>query len=213
MTHTSGEIRTVRPFTRTDLNATVATLARAFDDDPVMMWIFPDERMRRRRLPSFFASTLRGTGLRHDGTEVSVLEGGTVLGAAIWLPPGTWRPPLWRQLLALPGVMVRLGSRLPVASATYGALLRVHPSRPHWYLSGIGTDPPAQGTGVGSELMRSRLVRCDADQLPAYLESSKERNVPFYERHGFQVIGELSLPGGGPTLWLMWRDPQDEEGR
>jgi ribosomal protein S18 acetylase RimI-like enzyme len=213
MTHTSGEIRTVRPFARTDLSATVATLTRAFDDDPVMMWIFPDERMRRRRLPPFFASTLRGTGLRHDGTEVSVSAGGSVLGAAIWLPPGTWRPPLWRQLLALPGVMLRLGSRLPVASATYGALLRVHPSRPHWYLSGIGTDPPAQGTGVGSELMRSRLVRCDADQLPAYLESSKERNVPFYERHGFQVIGELSLPGGGPTLWLMWRDPQDEEGR
>jgi ribosomal protein S18 acetylase RimI-like enzyme len=212
MTHTSGEIRTVRPFARADLTATVATLARAFDDDPVMTWIFPDERLRRRRLPSFFASTLRGTSLRHDGTEVAVFEGGSVLGAAIWLPPGTWRPPLWRQLVALPGVAVRLGSRLPVAAATYGALLRVHPSRPHWYLSGIGTDPPVQGTGVGSELMRSRLVRCDAARLPAYLESSKERNVPFYERHGFGVIGELSIPGGGPTLWLMWRDPQDGEG-
>jgi len=211
MMPTSGEIRTVRPFARADLSATVATLARAFEDDPVMTWIFPDDRMRRRRLPSFFRSTLRSTSLRHDGTEVAVL-GRTVLGAAIWLPPGTWRPPLWRQLAALPGVALRLGSRLPVASATYGALLRVHPSRPHWYLSGIGTDPPAQGTGVGGELMRSRLVRCDAARLPAYLESSKERNVPFYERHGFAVIGELSIPAGGPTLWLMWRDPEEGQG-
>jgi ribosomal protein S18 acetylase RimI-like enzyme len=215
MTQTSGGTRTVRPFVRADLSATVVMLARAFAEDPVMTWIFPDEWMRRRRLPSFFASSLRGT-IRHGGTEVAVLEEpglcGPVLGAALWLPPDTWRPPLWRQFLALPGVALRLGSRLPVASSTFGALVRVHPAKPHWYLSGIGTDPPAQGTGVGGELMRSRLGRCDADRLPAYLESGNERNVPFYERHGFGVIGELSIPDGGPMLWLMWRDPQDGPG-
>jgi ribosomal protein S18 acetylase RimI-like enzyme len=215
MTQPGGETRTVRPFARTDLTATVAALVRAFDDDPAMTWIFPDDAMRRRRLPGFFAATLRGTGLRHEGTEVAVrgAAGSDVLGAAIWLPPGTWRPPLWRQLAGLPGMMLRLRSRLPVASAFYGALVRLHPDRPHWYLSGIGTDPPAQGTGVGGELMRSRLTRCDAARLPAYLESSKERNVPFYERHGFRVTGELTIPGGGPTLWLMWRDPQEEPER
>jgi ribosomal protein S18 acetylase RimI-like enzyme len=211
MVHASGETRIVRPFVRTDLAATVGTLARAFDDDPVMTWVFPDEGMRRRRLPGFFAATLRGSSLRHEGTEVA-LRGGQVLGAAIWLPPGTWRPPLWRQLVALPGLVFRLRSRLSVASVTYGALVRLHPERPHWYLSGIGTDPPAQGTGVGGELLRSRLARCDADRLPAYLESSKERNVPFYERHGFRVTGEVTIPGGGPTLWLMWRNPAEEAG-
>jgi len=202
---------TVRPFARADLPATIATLARAFDDDPVMTWIFPDDAMRRRRLPGFFGSALRGSGLRHEGTEVAV-RGGQVLGAAIWLPPGTWRPPLWRQLAALPGLVFRLRSRLSVASVTYGALVRLHPERPHWYLSGIGTDPPVQGTGVGGELLHSRLARCDADRLPAYLESSKERNVPFYERHGFRVTGEVTIPGGGPTLWLMWRNPAEEAG-
>jgi ribosomal protein S18 acetylase RimI-like enzyme len=208
VTHASGEARIVRPFVRADLTATVAALARAFDDDPVMAWIFPDDQMRRRRLPPFFAATLRSTSLHQDGTDVAV-RAGQVLGGAIWLAPGTWRPPLLRQLVALPGVLLRLGSRLPAANAVYGALLRVHPARPHWYLSGIGTDPPAQGTGVGSDLMRSRLARCDAARLPAYLESSKEANVPFYERHGFGVAGELTVPGGGPTLWLMWRDPQE----
>jgi ribosomal protein S18 acetylase RimI-like enzyme len=203
---TSGA-RTVRPFVRADLTGTVATLSRAFDDDPVMTWIFPDERMRRRRLPSFFASALRSTGLHSDGTEVAV-TGEQVLGCAIWMAPGTWRPPLRRQLAALPSVIIRLGSRLAVASTTYGALQRVHPERPHWYLSGIGTDPPAQGRGVGSELMRSRLARCDAAGQAAYLESSKESNVPFYQSHGFRVSGELTIPGGGPTLWLMWREPQ-----
>jgi ribosomal protein S18 acetylase RimI-like enzyme len=200
--------RIVRPFARADLAATVAALTRAFDDDPVMSWIFPDDQMRRRRLPSFFAAALRSTSPRLAGAEVAV-QGDQVLGAAIWLPPGTWHPPIWRQLVALPGVVFRLRSRLSVASATYGALVRVHPVRPHWYLSGIGTDPVAQGTGVGGQLLRSRLTRCDAAGEAAYLESSKEQNVPFYERHGFTVIGELSIPGGGPTLWLMWRNPQE----
>jgi ribosomal protein S18 acetylase RimI-like enzyme len=204
---TSGIARTIRPFVRADLSSAVATLTRAFDDDPVMKWIFPEDRMRRRRLPPFFASALRSTGLHAEGTEV-VVANGQVQGCAIWMAPGTWRPPLRRQLAALPSVVLRLRSRLAAASVTYGALQRVHPERPHWYLSGIGTDPPAQCTGVGSELMRSRLVRCDAAGEPAYLESSNERNVPFYERHGFRVTGELTIPGGGPTFWLMWRAPQ-----
>jgi ribosomal protein S18 acetylase RimI-like enzyme len=199
--------RTVRPLVRADLNSAVGALTRAFLDDPVMKWIFPDDRMRERRLPPFFASALRSTGLHSEGTEVAVAAG-QVQGCAIWMAPGTWRPPLRRQLAALPSVVLRLRSRLPVASVTYGALQRVHPERPHWYLSGIGTDPQAQGTGVGSELMRSRLIRCDAAGEPAYLESSNESNVPFYQGHGFRVTGELTIPGGGPTFWLMWRQPQ-----
>jgi len=47
----------------------------------------------------------------------------------------------------------------------------------------------------------------DAEGLPAYLESSKESNVPFYERHGFAVTETFDLPDG-PRLWLMWRDPR-----
>jgi ribosomal protein S18 acetylase RimI-like enzyme len=199
--------RTARPIVSADLQGAVEAMARAFHDDPVMAWIFPDEAMRHRRLPPFFASAIR-VNMRQGNTEV-ITAGEQVLGCAIWLAPGTWRPPLRRQLMALPSVVFRLRSRLAVASTTYGALFAVHPERPHWYLSGIGTDPPVQGTGVGGALMRSRLARCDAAGEPAYLESSKESNVPFYERHGFRVTRELTIPGGGPTFWLMWRKPHE----
>ncbi|HXB47406.1 MAG TPA: GNAT family N-acetyltransferase [Streptosporangiaceae bacterium] len=203
--------RRVRPAVIADLHNAVGVMARAFHDDPVMAWIFPDEAMRRRRLPPFFTSAIRGN-MRQGNTEVMV-TGDQVLGCAIWLAPGTWRPPLRRQLIALPSAILRLRSRLAVASTTYGALLAVHPERPHWYLSGIGTDPPVQGSGIGGALMRSRLARCDAGRQPAYLESSKESNVPFYEQHGFRVTRELTVPGGGPAFWLMWREPQEEQRR
>lgn len=188
----------------------MATLARAFLDDPVMEWIFPEERMRRRQLPKFFAVTMRGTSIRHEGTEI-VIADGSVLGCAIWVPPGAWRPSGWQQVKSLAGFAWALRSRMAVASRGYEAMLEVHPHQPHWYLAGIGTDPPAQGTGVGSALMRSRLERCDAAGLPAYLESSKERNVPFYRSHGFSVTRELTIADGGPTVWLMWREPRQTD--
>jgi len=203
----SGVTRTVRGFGRADLKPTSAMMARAFADDPLMAWIFPDEQLRRRRLPAFFAASMRGTGLRYEGTEVMDVDG-AVAGCATWLPPQAWNPSVWRQLIALPGYLRTLGSRFTVAGETYGAMMRVHPAGPHFYLAGIGTDPPLQGTGIGSALMRSRLARCDAAGMAAYLESSRAGNVPFYERHGFAVTRELKIPGGGPMLWLMWRDPR-----
>ena len=54
-------------------------------------------------------------------------------------------------------------------------------------------------------LLASVLMRCDADRIAAYLESSKRSNVSFYERHGFRVIGEIGFERG-PTLWRMLRE-------
>jgi hypothetical protein len=59
--------------------------------------------------------------------------------------------------------------------------------------------------------MRVVLDHCDDEGLPAYLESSKERNVPFYSRHGFKVVKEVPIPGGGPKIWTMWREPRPVE--
>jgi GNAT superfamily N-acetyltransferase len=199
--------RTIRVAERSDARATAATLARAFDDDPLMTWILPDAQLRRRRLPQLFAVLLRRYYLGHGATEI-VLAAGQVLGCGMWAPPGAWLPPAQRQLAAAPGIVRALGSRFRVTNSAFSAIARVHPREPHWYLSGLGTDPPAQGTGVGGQLLRSRLARCDMTGLPAYLESSKESNVGYYETFGFMVTHEVKIPDGGPTLWPMWRQPR-----
>jgi len=53
-------------------------------------------------------------------------------------------------------------------------------------------------------LMKTALERVDAEGLPAYLESSNARNVSLYERHGFEVIGEIQH-GSSPTMLPMYR--------
>ena len=54
--------------------------------------------------------------------------------------------------------------------------------------------------------MQPVLELCERDGVPAYLESSKERNIDFYARFGFRVRDEVKLPAG-PKMWPMWRDP------
>jgi ribosomal protein S18 acetylase RimI-like enzyme len=199
--------RTVRPAKRADVRGLAATMARAFDDDPLMMWIFPDAAVRGRRLPRLFAVLLRRYYLASRATEL-VADGEQILGGAMWAPPGQWPPPVLRQLAAVPSLARALGGRLLMASETSSVIARSHPGGPHWYLSGIGTEPAMQRTGVGGLLLASRLDRCDAAGMPVYLESSKLSNVGYYERFGFTVAGEIQVPGGGPMLWPMTRPPR-----
>ncbi len=106
------------------------------------------------------------------------------------------------------GLMRALGRHAARGRAVDDALEAAHPEESHWYLSTIGTASHARGAGCGTALLKSRLDRIDAEHAPAYLESSKEENVPYYERFGFTVTGEIRIPRGGPTLSAMWREPQ-----
>jgi GNAT superfamily N-acetyltransferase len=190
----------VRKATRDDMPAMVESLARAFYDDPVFAWLFPDDARRLGQSRRYFAGRARIL-MRQD--EVYTVDGGA--GAAMWARPGGWRdPPLdvIRQLLAL---VPALGRRLPRSLGGLHEIEERHPSQPHWYLAVLGTDPNRQGEGIGSALLEPILHECDRLEVPAYLETGKERNVAFYSRHGFKVTEEIGLPAG-PPMWLMWRE-------
>jgi ribosomal protein S18 acetylase RimI-like enzyme len=80
------------------------------------------------------------------------------------------------------------------------AFNRARPAESVWYLAQLGAATPGQG--VGSALLEHRLAGIAGS---AYLESSNQRNVPLYQRFGFDVVQEISLPQGGPTVWTMLR--------
>jgi GNAT superfamily N-acetyltransferase len=82
-----------------------------------------------------------------------------------------------------------------------------HPREPHWLLDQVAVDPPAQGRGLGTAMLRFAIDRAAADGLPLFLETGVERNRSFYERFGFSVMLAADAPGGGPHVWFMRRDP------
>ncbi|OBF19259.1 GNAT family N-acetyltransferase [Mycobacterium kubicae] len=196
-----------RPAQKADVRELSRTMARAFYDDPVMMWILPDDNARLKHLARLFATITRHQHLAGGGVEVAC-QGSAIGAAAIWAAPNKWKETPRQSLAQIPAFLRVFGLRAGQARAVQDMMKREHPEEPHWYLAAIGSDPTVRGQGFGQVLMRSRLDRCDAEYAPAYLESSKPENVPYYERFGFTVTRELPLPDGGPPLWAMWRNPR-----
>ena len=200
----------VRPARRDETDALAHTLAAAFQDDPVMEWLWPDPRRRALGLPRLFATQTRHQHFASAGVDIAVEPSGVIGGAALWDAPGKWKPSPWRGLRMFPQLARAFGGRLGAGKELMDLMSAVHPDEPHWYLATIGTDPHRRGHGFGQALLRSRLERCDRDGIPAYLESSKQVNIAYYERFGFEVTGTVGIPGG-PDLWLMWRTPRSPD--
>ena len=197
---TIEETRAARAASWSDATPISETLARAFFDDPLICFFLPDEKERPVKMPKLFKLLFK-LGLPHGTCDVT----SGYEAAAIWRPPNKWRIPVYqyftngRSFVSLFGI----GRGLRVMTAMEHIEKR-HPREPHFYLQAIGTDPAKQGKGFGGIVMRRHLAIADARGLPAYLESSKEKNIPIYQSFGFEVTGEITLPGG-PTLYPMWR--------
>jgi GNAT superfamily N-acetyltransferase len=187
-----------------DIDSIADALVKAFHDDPVMLHMFRKEAGREKRLRVLFVSESKRALTRG---ALHTTAGGPAQGGAIWMAPNNWKTGGLELLGQIP-LLIKMGlSNTTRALGVLGQMEKVHPKEPHWYLAVLGTATEHQGKGVGSALMAPVLTRCDTEGIPAYLESSKESNVPFYERHGFAVTNEINVKDG-PTLWPMWRDPQ-----
>jgi ribosomal protein S18 acetylase RimI-like enzyme len=196
----------VRRADEDDIPALTGVLARAFSNDPPMCWVFRDDTTRTSHLERLFDGGLREVFLPNDASYTTT----DLAGCALWAPPGRWKTP--------DEVVERLAPQMAefYTPEELGRLLTFfamqeehHPTdAEHWYLGVLAADPARQGQGIGSACMRPIIDQLDRDGVPAYLESSNERNVPLYERHGFRVTGIIDLPDDGPPIWHMWRDPR-----
>jgi ribosomal protein S18 acetylase RimI-like enzyme len=195
-----------RRATIADREPVIDCLTAAFADDPVMTWIGRRDAKRdvgRRAMFSFLVGTL---GL--PGNELWMAE--DYSAAALWVPPerADLKLAWWRELMLFPTIVSFTSlSGLARVDAFRKAAEHHHPkAKPHFYLMTIGVDPRFQGQGLGSALLEANLAAIDAKGLPSYLESSNEKNVPLYKRHGYRVINEFRPTPDGPPLWGMWRE-------
>jgi len=182
-------------------------LADAFAQDPVFAWLIPPQlRNRDGRLRTFFTSMSRGYLRRGNPCYLT----GDASAAALWAAPGGWAMPLSQIILEAVPSALAFRRNLLRALRTQLQIERLHAgqSAPHWYLGYLGVRSDRQGQGLGTQMLQEVLAGLDDDGVPAYLESSNERNLPLYERSGFRVVGDIAALGRGPTIWRMWREPQ-----
>jgi ribosomal protein S18 acetylase RimI-like enzyme len=185
--------------TMSDETPAIDVLVLAFSADPAARWTWPDPNQYLSHFPSF-VRVLGGNAFAHESAHYVDGYG----GAALWLPPEIH--PDEDALISL----LRSTGSAPAQEdgvSVFEQMGRYHPREPHWYLPFIGVDPLHQGKGYGAALMQHALIPCDRDHTLAYLESSNPKNIPLYERHGFELLGTIQV-GTSPPIFPMLRKPR-----
>jgi len=196
------EIRSAQP---SDAIHLAPMLARAFEQDPFFNWILPLHQQQRRRLAMFEL-------IMHEADNLAGAEVTSNLDAcAIWKPTSGHKQSLREQLRLLPAFARIIGwTNIPRGlriTEHMDALHRRFAPAPHVYLYMLGVEPTVQRRGFGAALLEAGLSRCDREQHRVYLETGRQDNVAFYERHGFKL--ELAAEHHEfPTFWCMTREPR-----
>ncbi|RST48874.1 GNAT family N-acetyltransferase [Variovorax sp. MHTC-1] len=189
----------IRSATSDEIPRAVAAIVAAFLTDPPARFAWPSPHDYLLAMP-VASGEFAGSSFQHGTAYVSV----DFCGAALWLPPGV-EPD--GQALEKVFRDTAKPEHMDDLLATFEKMEQSHPREAHWYLPQIGVEPNAQGKGIGAALMRHALARCDQERSLAYLEASKPQNIPFYQRHGFEVIGEIQV-GSAPLVTPMLRKPR-----
>lgn len=186
----------IRSATPGEMPQAVAAIVAAFLTDPLarFAWPAPYDHLRGMALA---AREFAGGSFEHGTAYVSA----DFCGTALWLPPGV--PPKGEALERVFRDTAH-PEHLNDLLATFEQMEKWHPEEPHWYLPIVGVEPNAQGKGLGADLMRHAVARCDQEQALAYLESSNPRNISLYQRHGFEVMGQIRV-GAAPLVTPMLR--------
>jgi GNAT superfamily N-acetyltransferase len=192
----SNDIRSAGP---DEMSHAVAAIISAFLVDPAARFAWPAARDYLKAMPLAIRE-FAGACFEQDSAYISA----DFSGAALWLPPGA--QPNGEALEKVFRDTVQ-PEHLDDLLSTFERMDQSHPKEAHWYLAMIGVDPKAQGKGLGTELMRYALTRCDQDEVLAYLETANPRNIPLYERFGFEAQEPFQM-GAAPRMTPMLRRPR-----
>jgi ribosomal protein S18 acetylase RimI-like enzyme len=185
-----------------DMPRIAATLAAAFEPDPVFGWMLPEATTREARMERLFTLLLK---LHGRTGRILALPGGKA--ASIWQPPGTAILSTATILAHLPTLLGVFGTHI-LRSLKVSGEIEAHMPRDKrfWYLHFVGVSPELQGRGLGKAMVHQGLQWAAADRLPTYLETARPANVALYLGLGFKVLAEWDVPGG-PHFWSMLHPP------
>jgi GNAT superfamily N-acetyltransferase len=203
--------RTILPLERARYREAAGVLARVFQNDPVAVSILksvaPENRIKI--LTMSFDADLQVCGA--DGYPLEAVQEDKLAGAAIIHRPGAYPLSVFGQLSLL-GMVLARGLTTTGAPVAFGRWLRwlnaiagKHLRKPHIYLEFIGVEASFWGKGLGSQMLERLAERADWERMGSFLETGNPRDVPLFQRFGFQTTAKEEIIAV-PT-WFMWRPP------
>jgi ribosomal protein S18 acetylase RimI-like enzyme len=194
----------ITPIDRSELGEAVGVLTRGMLDNPLHVAAFGEDAVaRQRRLLRLFAAA--ASILDWNQTMLAARDtAGHIVGVCGYSLPGHCQPTTMQRLRMLPAT-IGLGLR-PASRVLQWMDAWAHHdlAEPHWHLGPVAVDAGLQGRGIGLQLLAEFCTRADAATATAWLETAKAVNVRFYQRFGFETVGEE--PVLGTTSWYMIRN-------
>jgi ribosomal protein S18 acetylase RimI-like enzyme len=183
-------------------------VAAAFYDYPMFTFYFPDPERRSRYLPWYLGNVLNCA--LHYGEVYTNPE---ITGVIFTLPPGHTKISQWEYIqngfLLTPFMLGRQNYQNSSMCEDFVANTheKLMNNRPHIYLWGLAIHPDQKRKGIGSALLQPVVAQADARKLPVYLETHDEKNVEYYQKHGFDLIHTDEIPKFELPIWCMLREP------
>jgi ribosomal protein S18 acetylase RimI-like enzyme len=202
-----SELSGLTRLTKAQIKPAAAMVARAFQDNPLSVYFFPDVSERKSKLPYIFQFMI-GHGLLYGEAYATSPN---LEGVAVWLPSEkasmTRRGDIGNEGLSRLFKVERETAAKWRSFDDYVSSMhkRLVPFA-HWYLQLLGVDPAYQGKGYAGTLLKAMFTRIDKERLPCFLETDEKRNVSIYQHYGFKVVEEGIVPGSEVTIWAMLRE-------
>lgn len=179
-----------------DKQLVVEILAEAFDNNQSINYLIPQDDKREKRIKS----------LMEYSFDVCYLFGNVLLsedkkGCALILLPDKKKTNLKSTLLDLKFIFQSIGlSNVKKAISRESEIKKYHPKGPLYYLWFIGVDENEQSKGIGSKLLSEVVEEGRKQNRTVCLETSTVKNLPWYQKFGFEVYKELDF---GYKLYCM----------
>ncbi len=182
-------------------------LVDAFYDDPMASFMIPDETKRRGVLRPVMRRFLSYAMLYGHVETTDDLQ-----GIAAWILPEYVKFNFWRMLrsgmIAVPWIMGRAAAKRFSKAMSEGDRIHAkHAPGRHWYLFILAVVPNSQRSGVGTALVEHGFARIDRQGLPCYLETTSQKNIKYYPRHGFEMVEETNAGNNSLNIWGFLRQP------
>jgi ribosomal protein S18 acetylase RimI-like enzyme len=188
-----------------DLPRAISTIVRAFAwHEPWGEWALPDPGSREERLRRLVEADIRDRFLPRG--ECWTIDGGACV--SLWMPPPSRAGAAAFASRRDDDAYSAYGDRAEAMREGDELITSMKPREEHWYLDTLATDPELMREGLGGALLDHNLAIRDSRGEACALDTHTDENVGFYERRGFEVLGEATLPGNGPRLFMMFRPPR-----